>query len=238
VTHLADYAGAELAAMAEAHNYYRWIGRHCRPFLRGTVVEFGAGTGNFSAHLLQETVERLMLVEPSANLVDVLSSRFAGESRVETRSGVLQQFADDFEARVDVVIIVNVLEHIEDDVDVLRAACRMLRSGGHLILFVPAFPFLYGSLDTVFGHVRRYTKRTLIRTLTASGFTPLTLRYLNILGVLPWLLTGRVLRRTGLDPRSVALADRTMIPLTAALERLFEPPVGQSLFAVAGKSAR
>jgi SAM-dependent methyltransferase len=233
---LIDYPGAELAAMGRASNYYRWIVRHCRPYLRGTVLEFGAGTGNFSEHLLHEAIDKLILVEPAAGLVDVLRSRLPSDPRVEVCPGILQDFGDRLEGRLDVVLSVNVLEHIEDDVAVLRTASRTLRPPGHLLLFVPAFPLLYGSLDVAFGHVRRYTKPTLTRTLGAAGFSPLTLRYMNVLGVLPWLLTGRVLRRTTLNPGVVALADRTMIPLTAALERLFTTPIGQGLFAVARKT--
>jgi SAM-dependent methyltransferase len=229
------YPGAELAAMAGAGNYYRWIIRQCRPYLRGTVVEFGAGMGTFSSHLLREPLHRLVLVEPSAQLVDLLRHEFAGEPRVEVHAGVLQDFSGQYASPVDAVIGVNVLEHIDDDVDALRAAARLLQPQGHLVLFVPAFPFLYGSLDAAFGHVRRYTKATLGRVLGAAGFAPVRLRYLNVLGVLPWLITGRLLRRTTLHPRAVALADRTVIPLTAALERVVAAPVGQSLLAVARK---
>ena len=62
-------------------------------------------------------------------------------------------------------------------------------------------------------------------------------RYVNLLGVLPWFVAGRLLRRRQLDPRLVALADRTVIPVTAALERFFDPPFGQSLMAVGRRRA-
>jgi SAM-dependent methyltransferase len=230
-----QYPGNELAAMARAHNYYRWILRKWAPYIRGAVLEVGAGTGNFSAHLIRATAGAVTLLEPSDALVAQLKARFATAHNVDVEHGVLRDIEPRRASTFDVVVSVNVLEHIDDDVDALRAVHRLLRPAGVVLLFVPALPFLYGSLDRAFGHVRRYTKASMARALDAAGFSPARVQYVNALGVLPWLVAGRILRRTTLAPESVALADRTLVPLTALLERWVAPPLGQSVMVVAWK---
>ena len=69
---LMQYGGDELMAMAGARNYYRWILDSCRPYLGRILVEHGAGIGTFTRFLLAEDIQRLILIEPAANLLDFL----------------------------------------------------------------------------------------------------------------------------------------------------------------------
>jgi SAM-dependent methyltransferase len=231
-----DYASDELDAMARASNYYDWILDAWRPYLGRVVVEFGAGIGTFSAHLLREPLERLFLVEPARTLGGRLEARFHGDGRVRVMRGILEHVQDELRlSGVDSIVGVNVLEHIDDDIATLRAARDILVPGGRLLIFVPAFRFLYGSMDRTFGHVRRYTKPDLAAKLAGLGFQILCSRYMNLLGVVSWLVAGRVLRQRTLSPGAVALADRTLIPLSSRLERWFGPPFGQNLLMVARK---
>jgi SAM-dependent methyltransferase len=223
--------------MAGAHHYYRWIDDAWRPYLAGTVLELGAGIGTFSAHLLAAPIDRLILVEPAAALAARLRARLGHEARVELYEGVLEDVPGTLgAAAVDAIVSVNVLEHIPDDARTLDAAHALLRPGGALLGLVPALPFLYGAMDRSFGHVRRYTKATLGQRLVAAGFALTRVRYMNLLGVVPWLVAGRVLRRRTLSPAMVRLGDRTLVRLTAHLERRFEPPLGQSVMAIARKA--
>lgn len=229
------YSGEELDAMAAARNYYRWIAGRFAPFLGRRVVEAGAGIGTFAEHLLRAAPgAELTLVEPAANNYPHLRARFAEHPRVRTRQGYLEDAGEAGSA--DAVVAVNVMEHVHDDAAFVRAAHRLLAPGGHLLLFVPALPAIYGTLDEAFEHVRRYTRKTLAARLREAGFAPPRVRYTNLPGVAAWWLSGRVLRRRTVSPRDAALYDRWVIPWVAALERVWAPPVGQSLIAVARKS--
>lgn len=226
------YASSELDAMASAPNYYRAILRFFEPHLGRSVLEVGAGIGTFSALLAGAPgVEALGLLEPAGNNYPHLRDRFAGDPRVRAVHGYLEQHMAEFS--VDSVVTVNVLEHVPDDAAFLRAARSVLRPGGRLLIFVPALPAIYGTLDTVFEHHRRYTRRTLRAALAGAGFTIPTLRYVNLPGVLAWFITGRVLRKKTLNPADVAAYDRLVIPWLMKLERRWSPPLGQSLLAVA-----
>ncbi len=231
------YESDELEAMAHAKNYFRWILSQWRPYLMPTVVEVGAGTGNFSAHLLGERIERLILVEPARNLFEQLRRRFADHQRVELRGGTLEDCRRELrDARIGSVVSVNVLEHIPEDLQTLRAMQDVLVPGGTVLLLVPALRCLYGSMDRSFGHLRRYSRRQLAELLREAGLSIVFVRYMNLLGFFAWLLAGRVLHRRTLTGGMVRLSDRTLIPLTSWLEGVVTPPFGQSFVAVARKS--
>lgn len=228
------YSGEELDALAGARNYYRWIVRRFAPYLGRRTVEVGAGIGTFAGHLLEAAPEtELTLVEPAENNYPHLRARFADHPRVRTLRGYLEDAG--VPSSADAVVAVNVMEHVRDDGAFLAAAHRVLAPGGHALLFVPAVPALYGTLDEAFEHFRRYTRRELEGKLRGAGLRPLRVAYTNLPGVAAWWLSGRVLRRRTVSARDARLYDRWVIPWVSALERVWTPPLGQSLIAVARK---
>ena len=226
------YSGTELDALANAPNYYRAILSAFAPHLGQRVLEVGAGIGTFAEHVLRARPDLdLTLLEPAGNNFPVLQRRFAGDRRVHVVNGYLEDYSAG--EQIDSMVLVNVLEHVEDDENFLRTAHAALQpQGGRILLFVPALPFVYGSLDREFEHYRRYTRPILRDRLEQAGFQLVDLRYVNILGVLPWFITGRVLRRTTLRSKDVSLYDRWIIPWALRLERILPPPFGQSLLAI------
>jgi len=229
-----SYSGTELDAMNEARNYHNWILRIAAPFIRSKVAEVGAGLGNFADALLRQVpVSDLVLLEPAHNLFPRLAERFAADDRVK----VLQCYLGDDDRVCDMesVVAVNVIEHIQDDAEFLRLAFKALAPGGTVVLFTPALGCLYGTLDQSFDHYRRYSKSALVRKLTQARFSVEKILYLNFPGILTWLLVGRILRRTTLQPAHVRFYDRWVIPWLSKAEQLLEPPLGQSLLAIARK---
>jgi SAM-dependent methyltransferase len=227
------YVSGELAPMALAQNYYRWIMRGFRQHLGKVVCELGAGIGTFSAVLLEEDIHRLILVEPSFNLLPGLHQRFAGERRVWVVEGGIEAHTDHLvQAGVDTVVGVNVLEHIEDDCRTLACIGKVLPSGGKLLLFAPALPALFGSLDEAFGHCRRYRKAELETKVMEAGLQILDLKFMNFPGIVSWFVAGRILKWRTLSPRSVRSYDRWVVPTAMAIESRVPAPVGPSFMLI------
>jgi SAM-dependent methyltransferase len=235
-----SYPGHELAAMAQARNYYAWMLAECRSCIGRVVLEHGAGIGTFSELVLRDAKpDRLLALEPAANLVPLLRQRLAAwGARAEVLPYTLEQSAPQLRERgIDTVVSVNVLEHIADDRKALRAMAETLPAGGRVILFVPALPWLYGSLDAAFEHCRRYAKQELIEKVESAGFVVESVRFMNLPGVLAWLMVGRVMRRRILAPGAVRFYDRWILPVVSWLERLQAPPIGQNLLVIARREA-
>lgn len=215
---------------ADAANYRRYQLELLRPHLGRSVLEVGAGLGGFSAQLTW--LDRLVVSDTDPLCLAALRDRFDREPRVE----VLPMDLDgevDLDAPVDTVLAMNVLEHIEDDVAALRGLRSLCRPGGAVVLWVPAYPALYGDFDRKVGHFRRYTPATLHPVVTAAGLHPELLRPINLLGGIAWWAAVRLRGQRTAAPRLVRVYDRTVVPVTRLLERRWEPPFGQSLLCVA-----
>ncbi len=226
------YDGHDLEALADMPRYNAWIDSQFAPWLQGRILEVGAGIGNFSATWLPRAREAV-LVEPAANLAPRLQARFATDARVQVANTLLSDLPAHLrQPPFDAAVLVNVLEHIEDDVGVLRDLHNLLRPGGAVCVFVPALPALFGSLDEVFDHVRRYRKAELADRVRAAGFEVARAAYMDSAGVIPWFVAGRLLRQRKLDGRATVVYDRAVVPVLRAVEGLMAPPVGKSLWIV------
>ena len=93
---------------------------------------------------------------------------------------------------MDSLAKVIVLEHTRDDGTTLDRIFRILVPGGKAVLFAMALPWIYGSLDESFEHLRRYTMTQLRSLLTRVGFQIYELRYFNSPGVLAWFLAAKL----------------------------------------------
>src|SRR5258707_923531 len=116
------YEGRDLDVLTDVPNYYSWILEHFRKYLRGRVIEVGAGIGNVAARYA-DWVDELLLVEPAENLYPRLRGRFADRSHVQTRCAVLETFSDSFRP-FDSAILINVLDHVADDLGMLQTKWR------------------------------------------------------------------------------------------------------------------
>lgn len=234
-TDVTHYDAQDLEALGDLVNYQAWILQWLRPNLRGRVIEVGAGTGAIAAHYV-DLVGEAVLVEPAANLAARLRARFADRPHVTVHEGPLETL-DRAPGSFDAAVLVNVLEHIPDDLGALRALHDLLRPGGTVSVFVPALGALYGSLDALVGHVRRYERGGLRDVVTRAGFTVEALRWVDVGGVLPWLVAGRVLRRPRFDPGAAKVYDRVAVPLLRAVEGLVAPPVGKNLVCIGRRAS-
>jgi dolichyl-phosphate beta-glucosyltransferase len=199
----------------------------------GFLADVGAGAGGVTA-MLGWDPERVAVLEAGPALVHHARH---GNGMPALRSAVAPLPLAD--ASVDVVCLLDVIEHLPDPAGALAEAARVLRPDGRLVVNVPAHAWLWSSADVHLGHHRRYDRRLLRRQLAEAGFEPVLLSH-----VFAWLVppvwVERRLRRgdrpaLGLD-RSGFVVDRAAMVLTT-LERLLlgrvDVPVGTSLLAVA-----
>jgi SAM-dependent methyltransferase len=217
-----------IGAMAAAGNYNRWLFARAKPFLGRRVLDAGAGIGTFATIAHADGYD-VVAAEPDPPIAALLRERLP---EIIVAEVVLEELPSTLPAEsADAAICFNVIEHIEDDVLALRGIRHVLTPGGHLALIVPAHPALFGSIDRTDQHYRRYTKRSLGDALDAAGFDAIELRYVNPVGIIGWLVAGKLLRKPQVPDGPLALYDR-LVPVFRLLDAL-RLPFGLSVWAVA-----
>lgn len=215
----------------EARNYRRYEFDTVSPHVGKSLLEVGSGLGHFASQFL-DRVSPLIVSDADPYCLEQLNERFAGRADVEVLDFMLPDPVPT-ESRVDTVVAMNVLEHVEDDVAALRSLANVVLPGGRIVLWVPGYMQLYGDFDRKVGHVRRYTPRTLGASVQAAGLDIEVLRPINMLGGMAWWLAVRKGGTGYPNPRLVKVYDRVVIPVTRVLDKLFRPPFGQTVFCVA-----
>ena len=202
------------------------------------IVDAGCGTG--------ENLKWLSRLSPAAVGMDphpvarAFASERTGARVVDGALPAPMPFAD---GSVDLVTLLDVIEHLEDDAAGLAAVSRMLKPGGHALVTVPAFPFLWSPHDEAHHHFRRYTRATLVERLEAAGLDVRFVSYFNT-WLFPIVAAIRLVKS-----RSSEGGDDLALPspgLNRALEavmaserhwlKLGSLPFGVSLVAVARKA--
>jgi SAM-dependent methyltransferase len=156
----------------QTHWYYISKGRAIRSLIgenhHARVLDVGAGSGVFSRMLTAEGIAgRATCVDP--NYTDA-QMKAASNSRVSYVRSVAETDAT-------LVLMIDVIEHVDDDVALVADYAKMAPAGARFVLSVPAFNFLWSSHDDFLDHRRRYTLETLEKTVRAAGLAPLSTRY-------------------------------------------------------------
>jgi SAM-dependent methyltransferase len=212
-----------------------WIERLHRESPRRRILDVGCGDGLFFDQLSRfGEVDGL---EPDGTLVS--NPRWRDRIRTEPLTSEFRP-----EQPYDLLLMLDVLEHIEDDAEALVAAHKSLREEGHVLITVPALPALWSQHDEVNEHHRRYTERTLRDVLRHAGYQVETLRYFFFWTVAP-LWARRALAPAGMPDGEYAVPIPCR-PINAALESLSRLehrigewipwPVGSSLLAIARRA--
>lgn len=231
-------ATEELASLAEADRFLSWICDTIEPHLGHRVLEVGAGVGAIATKLAAAGHE-VTAIEPADNVFPELERRTSGLPGLTVDQVTSNELLSRTTSRFDSVVYVSVLEHIRDHVAELRTAAELVVPGGTVAIFVPAMPSLYGSLDFKSGHYRRYDRALLTSAIISAGLDPVEVRYMDLLGVVPYFVMYRMLSVSTLGGGSSAFYDRVIVPVSRRFERFVgRPGAGKNLVAVARRPLR
>ena len=223
-----------LDLLNDTYNYNHWIYSLLRPFLGERVLEVGAGTGNITQFLLR--CQRVVCLDIEDKYLSALAKTAKIHSNVTPiKLDLLDLPSDEVPSNFfDTALCINVLEHIENDLDALAKILSVLKPGGKLLLYVPASNWAFGSLDTALGHFRRYSRHGMKQLVETAGGNLHKCHYVNFIGVFGWYWAGRIRKDEFIQRGNAHLVD-TLVPYLSAFERLVRPPIGQSLYAVIEK---
>jgi SAM-dependent methyltransferase len=221
-----EYPGRELEIFAHAENWKAYWHSRIRGWIRGDVLEVGAGLG-VNTKLLRGAENSWLCLEPDAQLGSTLQRNVAALN-CEVSFGTIADVAD---RRFDTILYIDVLEHIESDRDELANAANLLKPGGHVIVLSPAHQYLFSEFDASIGHFRRYNKSLL------SGCSPRNCRmdsmfYLDSVGMAASLMNRWVLRQSMPSLAQIKSWDTYIVPVSRLLDPLLGYGVGKTIVGV------
>ncbi len=220
----ADSPSDMLDAMAGAERFNRWMADVLAPYMAGDVIELGAGIGNLTI-LLSEQSRHYVAADIDEKYLARLEARTANRPHIVTARCDLSRprDLDRFRARMDTVICLNVLEHVENDAGALHNMYSCLRNGGRALILVPQGMRAFGTLDKILNHHRRYSKPELEQKMRAAGFRIERILKFNRITYPAWFLNGRILRTKTLNRAQLRIFDR-LVPLWRRIDRFLPWP--------------
>ncbi|MEQ8844452.1 MAG: bifunctional glycosyltransferase/class I SAM-dependent methyltransferase [Phycisphaerales bacterium] len=225
-----------LESVRRARSFNRWTVSQFRSYVGDRVLEAGCGIGNFTEQLLDR--ERLVCADLDPYYTEIVDRRFSHLANVRTTHMDLGSAAEVHaiaDERPDTVVSLNVVEHIEDDLGVLKNYFDVVQPGGHVIILVPAHEWLFSACDKAMGHHRRYTRAMIAERMKKAGFEVVETREFNRLGVLGWWINKKRGRRH-ISPVQTRVFN-ALLPLARLVERIDGLP-GLSVIAIGRKPVR
>ncbi|MBI5569106.1 MAG: class I SAM-dependent methyltransferase [Desulfomonile tiedjei] len=227
-----QYVGTELDLFEHATNWKSYIPTRLNKYIRGDVLEVGAGKGATTRSLYRADLSSWVCLEPDADLAEELSRNlrvFGIDDKIEIMVGTVADIPPD--RKFDSILYIDVLEHIEDDAAELRSAASHLRPNGTLSVLAPAHQFLFSEFDAAIGHHRRYDRNS-IRRIVPEGLVEEEIVYLDSMGLLASLGNRLILRKAMPNMTNIMIWDRVCIPLSRVLDPLLGRRVGKTCLAV------
>jgi glycosyltransferase involved in cell wall biosynthesis len=222
-----------LHSLSKAQRFNAWMAENVKPWVGESVLEIGAGLGNMSAKLIPRIEYTATDLDPL--YLEYLENRFGNYEWMDIRKLDLQ-CGEDFGGlrnRYDTIVCLNVLEHVPDSDAAVENMYSALKPGGAAIILVPQGKWLFGSLDSVLEHCQRYKREELKDKCKRAGFEIDRIFSFNRVGVWPWFLNSRILRRKRFNRIQLKFFDN-MVWLWRRIDRLWPWP-GLSLICIARK---
>ena len=209
-----------MAAHDSTHWWYRarreiladYLARYAGLPKAARILEIGCGTGHNLPMLARFGTVDAIEIDPAAR--EIASSRLGkpvGDAPLPALPGIER-------GHYDLIAVLDVVEHIQDDVAALKAMANCLAPGGKILITVPAHPWMWSAHDTVNHHYRRYSKATLDTAIHAAGLRHNRLRWFNSL-LFPAAVAARVAGKLrGKDDSDDSPPAR---PLNTVFEKVF-----------------
>lgn len=226
-----NYIGQELHLFKDAINWKKYWISSVSKHIHSNVLEVGAGIGVNTNLILQNCpeIQKIVTIEPDPKLAKQIKNTISNHSeKINEFTGYLSEFPKD--EKFDTILYIDVIEHIENEIAEIELAKTYLKKGGKLIILVPAFNTLYSPFDKAIGHYRRYTKRTLKKTV--KGLKLLDLYYLDSLGLFASLANKLILKQSNPTKKQIQKWDNLIVPTSKITDKILGFFFGKSLVGV------
>jgi len=220
-----------LNIMSEADNYNNWIYNNIKEHIGDDVLEIGSGVGAMTKYFDDR---ELCCVDINDKHIKALEEKYKSYTNIKIVKTDISRNFHNIKKQFDTVLCINILEHVEDDLNMLINIYNLVKQGGKFVLVLPAFQSIYGTIDEADNHYRRYNKKDIKKVLDIAKFKDVNISYTNMAGFFGWYYHGKVLKIKTHNKGDISLFDK-LVPLFAKVEKIIIPRFGLSMIVVCKK---
>lgn len=244
-----NYREEHIVGLARARNNFWYVHRNkvLERIIRNcggkhlSIIELGAGSGNISAYLSRKGY-KTVASDFYESGVDIMKSDGLKAFQYDIVHGAPS--AEAHYKKYDIVILGDVIEHLDDPVQALKNAGQFLKPDGKIIVTVPALTILWTKYDVFAKHKRRYSVKGLSEVMLAGGYEPFNVKYFMFLPGIILLVTRKFkdwLTKNEEEgfPAELEISPilnaimKTLMSIEYLLQSLIYVPFGSSVYGVA-----
>ena len=196
-------------------------------YLKGDILEVGAGCGSFTKNYINDNINSITLTElDNKNILD-LKKKFKKNSKIR----IEKKNIDRIKKKFDVIVYFHVLEHIKNDKNEIKEASKRLNKNGFLIIMVPAHQKIYSNLDKAVGHFRRYEANFFKKNF--GPLKQLNIKFLDSMGYFLYYLNKNFFKKEIYPSKlKIFIWDKLFTPVTMIVDFLLRYKFGKCILTV------
>ena len=226
-----NYPETATETFDNANFHIRYCLSFMKKYIKGDILEIGAGCGSFTRNYVKPDHKNITLTElDNKNILD-LNQKFKNFKNIKILNTDINKIKNEY----DTILYLHVLEHIKDDQNEIEEATKRLKKGGHLLIMVPAHQKIYSNLDRAVGHYRRYEREFFKEEFL--NLERVSLFSVDIIGYLLYFLNKIFFKKEIFPSRlKIFIWDKICTPLTAIIDRLTNYNYGKCIIVIYKKN--
>ena len=226
-----NYPNTATERFNNANFHIKYCLSFIKKYIKGNILEIGAGCGSFTKHYVGNDQKKITLTELDKRNILNLKKKFKKNKKINIKSTSIKRI----KGKYDVILYLHVLEHIKNDKLEIINAKKKLKKKGYLIVMVPAHQNIYSNLDRAVGHYRRYDKHFFKSKLL--GLKRMNLLSLDAVGYWLYYLNKIFFKKETFPSNfKIFLWDKIFTPLTVIIDRLTNYNFGKCIIAIYKKN--
>lgn len=200
--------------------FNKWQYEQIAHHIGRSVLEYGCGIGTLTAYMLGR--DRLICTDIDPFYIEIVNRRFRhikGFGVLKMDLSTAEDYAQISDMKFDTVLCMNVLEHLDNDQEILEKIYQALDPGGKAIINVPNDPALFCGLDESVGHHRRYLQKEIEEKMRKAGFEIAESRQFNRFATLGWFVSGKIFGGKRIRTSQMRLYN-TLLPIAKMIEKM------------------
>jgi glycosyltransferase involved in cell wall biosynthesis len=218
-----EYGSRILSRLSNAKKYNKWLAETISPYIGDRVLEIGAGIGNLTKRLIPR--QKYDATDINSLYLQLIKNLKHNKPYLDAFFLDIKEIKEHVTSRrdYDTVICMNVIEHLDNDRIALNNIAKLLSEDGNAIIMIPQYQWLFGSLDKMLGHRRRYSTKQLYELAQKTDFAIEQLIYFNRISTLPWFINGRILKKKTFSYVQIFIMD-FFTPIWRILDKILPIP--------------